>query len=101
MDTLAVKGEVDAGAVPHGNLLLGFTEAVLLDEPRLDELRSELRQQVIDNMGDAAFVDVCAVVASFNAVVKIADGTGIPLEPEKAARTAEVRQHLGLDDAKN
>ena len=93
MDTLAVKGEVDAGAVPHGNLLLGFTEAVLLDEPRLDALRIE----VLDALGDTAFVDICATVASFNAVVKVADGTGIPLEVEKAERTREVRERLGLD----
>ena len=42
---------------------------------------------------DAALVDACATLASFNAVVKIADGTGIPLEeakeiaPARSART--------------
>ncbi len=94
MDTLAVKGQVDAAAVPHGNLLLAFTQSVLLDEPQVNSLRSE----VIETLGDSAFVDICATIASFNAVVKVADGTGIPLEPEKAARTQEVRARLGLDD---
>jgi len=93
VDTLAVKGEVDAGAVPHGNLLLGFTESVLLEKPAVDALRLE----VLETLGAAAFVDVCTTIASFNAVVKVADGTGIPLEAEKAERTMEVRERLGLE----
>jgi len=38
------------------------------------------RTSFIDAAGKAAFVDVCATVASFNAVVLLADGTGTPLE---------------------
>ena len=87
-----MQGEGDAGVVPHGNLLLGFTQSVLLEEPAVDALRLE----VLETLGAAAFVDVCATIASFNAVVKVADGTGIPLEAEKAVRTREVRERLGL-----
>jgi hypothetical protein len=36
-------------------------------------------------------------VASFNAVVKIADGTGIPLEPAKEERTRDIRAALAID----
>lgn len=75
---------------------MAFTEAVLANS----EKQPELRQQIIDSLGTAAFVDVCATVASFNAVVKVADGTGIPLESEKEVRTREVREQLGLDDKK-
>jgi len=49
-------------------------------------------------VGDAGFVDACATVASFNAVVKLADGTGIPLEDWKAERTASIRTELSIDD---
>jgi len=48
-------------------------------------------------LGAAALVDAAAIVASFNAVVKIADGTGIPLEEAKAAATADLRAALGLE----
>lgn len=59
----------------------------------LAQARGEVRAQ----LGDAAFVDACATVASFNAVVKIADGTGIPLEDWKAERTQDIRAELDID----
>jgi hypothetical protein len=36
-------------------------------------------------------------VASFNAVVKLADGTGIPLEDFKAEATRDLRAEFGLE----
>lgn len=80
--------------VPHGALLIGFVEAVLgQDVAVLAAARGEVRAA----LSDAAFVDVCATVASFNAVVKIADGTGIPLEDWKAERTRDIRQALDIE----
>ena len=55
------------------------------------------RNDVCDAVGTAAFVDVCATVASFNAVVIIADGSGIPLEVDKAQRTSQLRADLNID----
>ncbi len=55
------------------------------------------RRAVRAAVGDAGFVDTCATLASFNAVVKIADGTGIPIEDWKAERTADLRQALDID----
>ncbi|MBT4489476.1 MAG: hypothetical protein HOC72_18185, partial [Rhodospirillaceae bacterium] len=46
----------------------------------------------------AAFVDACATVASFSAVVKIADGTGIPLEDYKEEATRDMREELSIND---
>ena len=56
------------------------------------------RMAVREALGEAAFVDVCATVASFNAVVKIADGTGIPLEVAKEARTRDIRSALAIEN---
>jgi hypothetical protein len=87
-----------AGGVAHGTLLLALAEAVLSgDETGKAAARHELRQA----LGDAAFVDTCAVIASFNAVVKIADGTGIPLEDYKEKNTRDIRARLSIDALSN
>jgi len=52
-------------------------------------------------LSDAAFVDACATLASFNAVVIVADGTGIPLEEHKAVKTAQMRAELGIDQLRD
>lgn len=61
------------------------------------ERQARARGNVYRSLGAAALVDAAAIVASFNAVVKIADGTGIPLEEAKAKATAELRATLGLE----
>jgi len=48
-------------------------------------------------MGDSAFVDTCATIASFSAVVKIADGTGIPLEDYKEEASHDIREALSIN----
>ena len=87
-------GEGETSGVPHGAELTRFVDAVIGgDETALAMARSQLRGAI----GEAAFVDACATVASFNAVVKLADGTGIPLEDAKAERTRDIREALSID----
>lgn len=75
-------------------MLAAFVEAVLgEDEAALTVARRAVR----DAVGNAGFVDTCATVASFNAVVKLADGSGIPLEDWKSERTADIRVALDID----
>lgn len=89
-----MDGTLAESGVPHGALLTGFVEAVLGDdEAGLAAARALARAA----LGDAAFVDACATIASFNAVVKIADGTGIPLEDWKAERTQDIRAALDIE----
>ncbi len=78
--------------MPHGDALIAFVEAVVGGGDI-----TQARQAVRAAIGDAGFVDTCATLASFNAVVKIADGTGIPIEDWKAERTADLRQALDID----
>ena len=59
---------------------------------------SEARKVVREALGDAAFVDACATIASFNAVVKIADGAGIPLEDYKEEATRDIREELAINN---
>jgi len=42
-------------------------------------------------------VDACATIASFSAVVKIADGAGIPLEDYKEEATREMRSEFAIN----
>ena len=78
--------------MPHGDALIAFVEAVV-GGGDIAQARRAVRAAV----GDAGLVDTCATLASFNAVVKIADGTGIPIEDWKAERTADLRQALDID----
>ena len=84
--------------VANSGELLAFVDAVLKGDAIQ---RDSAREAVLKAVGEAAFVDVCATVASFNAVVKIADGSGIPLEDVKAERTCDLRADLGLDALSN
>ena len=86
-----VKGD---GNVPYGALLVSFAEAVLgNDDERLAAVRSEIRA----SLGDAALVDAAAIAATFNAIDRVADSTGIPIEDAKAAATADFRAALGIN----
>ena len=55
--------------------------------------RERLRREV----GEDASVDAAGVLAIFNAVVRIADATGIPLEEAKASMSVDIRDALGLE----
>ena len=91
--TLLTGGDGD-GNIPQGRLLVEFADAVVgADDSRLVKLRSEIRAL----MGDAALVDAAAVAATFNAIDRIADSTGIPIEDANAESTAELRGVLGIN----
>jgi hypothetical protein len=93
-DLTVLTGTPGDGNIPHGALLVAFAEAVLgTDDERLLALQSEIRTK----MGDAALVDAAAIVATFNAIDRIADSTGIPIEDSKAEMTADFRAALGIN----
>ena len=83
----------DSG-VPHGDRLVEFAEAVLADS---DEQLLRVRSALRGSLGDAALVDAATVVGFFNAIDRVADATGIPLDPERVPQTADFRAALGLD----
>lgn len=92
--TCVISGRITDNSIPHSALLVAFVEAILENNTAGS---AQLRTEILHKMGAEALVDVCAAVASFNAVVKVADGTGIPLEQEKELRTRQIRQELALD----
>jgi len=90
-----VKGDGDDdGGVPQGRLLVSFAEAVLGEE---DAALARTRRVLLELLGPEAFVDAAAVIAGFNAVDRIADATGIPLDADLEMMSAGVRAELGID----
>jgi hypothetical protein len=87
-----LDGAVDSG-VPHGKLLVEFTEAVLDDDAgRLQRARAA----ILSTLGPDELVDAAGAVASFNAVVKVADGTGLQVDPFRTESADALREELAL-----
>jgi hypothetical protein len=85
----------DASGIPNAGILIEFAEAALgSDAARLDAARAA----VIDAMGGEALSDAAGVAALFNAIDRVADSTGIPLEDDKAEMTVGMRDQLGIND---
>jgi len=70
-----------------------FAEAVVGNDA--GELEA-VRREVIDTLGPAALVDACGVAAHFNAIDRVADSTGIPIDEDRLEPTAEFRESLGI-----
>ena len=94
----ALGDDAGDGGVPAGRQLLEFAEAVLDDDAgRLTAARTACREAV----GDDGLVDAAAVAAQFNAIVRIADATGMYLDDAVLEDTASVRAELGIDEFLN
>ena len=94
VDLDLINGDANAAdTVEYGRLLLNFAEAFARrDEDAL--LRS--RQVLEDEAGSAVVVDAAGVAANFQRMVRIADGTGIPLDTTAAALSTDIRKQLDL-----
>jgi hypothetical protein len=83
----------DAG-IEHGGLLTTFAEAAVRgDATSLTAARDALR----DAVGSAGLVDAAGVVGNFERMVRIADGTGIPLDSFVEVMSKDFRKDLGLE----
>ena len=90
-----VAGEEIATGIPGDKALLAFAEVCLGDDAAAI---AGARGQVTEQLGEAAMVDAACVIANFQRMVRIADGTGIPLDARMAAATAGLRKDLGIND---
>ena len=88
-----VIGEGDGG-IPHGELLIEFAAAAIGDD---DARLSCARERVLKTLGPEQLVDAAAVVATFNAIDRVADATGTPIDEERLQPSAEMRAQLGID----
>ncbi len=81
------------GGVAKGQLLASFAEAV---HDGADV--AAVREEVLAELGPESMVDAAAICANFNMMVRIADGTGTPLDAGTVPPSEELRNELGLDD---
>ena len=94
-DLNAIVEEAPAGGgVAAGEALVRYADAFYEDGDGFAAARDRLLAEI----GAEALVDAAGVLAIFNAVVRIADATGIPLEEQKARMSADFRGALGIDD---
>jgi hypothetical protein len=88
-----MDGETET-RVPAGAELIAFADAAV--EGNAAQL-APARAAVVDRIGAPAMIDAAAVIAGFDGITRIADATGIPLEPSRAADTIDLRAQLGID----
>jgi hypothetical protein len=79
--------------VAEAGVLARFAEAVHRGEG-LEAARAE----TVEAVGPRGLVDAAAVCANFAMMVRIADGTGTPLDEGSVAPSEGLRADLGLDD---
>jgi hypothetical protein len=83
----------DAG-IEHGALLTSFADAAVKGDPaELATARDALRIAA----GSAAVVDAAGVIGNFERMVRIADGTGIPLDSVVDVLSSDFRNELGVE----
>jgi len=88
----AVGRATGDGGVPHGEAMVRFAEAATRGSEDLAASRSDL----IAAIGPLPFVEVAATVGIFNGLVRVADGTGIPLDEGSRKISETFREDLGL-----
>ncbi len=86
----AEKGSTD---IDREHELRAFADALARGADTLPTVRARLRALV----GDDAFIEAAAVAAAFHGYVRVADGTGIPVDELVVATSADLRDELGIN----
>ncbi len=87
------EADTDPG-VDHADHLRALTEAAI--DSRWEELAT-IRKAAAVAMGEQAMVDALTVAAGFNGITRVADATGIPLDPPTQETTVAMRAETGID----
>ena len=96
MDLEAItKGAGDEVAgVAFGAELIAYADAVVARSTDVPETRYAVHKW----MGDAGVVDAAAVIANFQRMVRIADGTGIAIDGPLDVLSADIRHEIGINE---
>ncbi len=95
-EAVEVRAVTDAkvsSGVAHGEALVALADALVGED---DAALERARERLLAALGPAGLVDAAAVAANFERMVRIADGTGIPLDAPVRMITADLRDELSL-----
>jgi hypothetical protein len=93
-DLHAVVDGSGPDGLPAAAALIAFADAAI----RRDAASmADRRRTLVAALGPAAMIDAAAVIGGFDGITRIADATGIPLEPAKAGENADFIAALGID----
>ena len=95
--TAITAGSKVISGVEHGELLSELVELTLDRSVDHSARLSEVRANIAEAAGVPALVDAAAVMGNFQRMVRIADGTGIPLDKPVAVLSAGLREDLGVN----
>ncbi len=85
-------GEGDAG-LPHGAEIVAFAQACAGWD---DTAIASARAQLVGVAGDAFMIDAAAVLANFEMMTRVADGTGARFPAASAPHRADLDARLGI-----
>lgn len=74
---------------------MDFAEAVINGD---NAAIQGVRDRMLETLGAEAVVDAAGVVATFDAIDRVADGTGVEQHQIVLDATADVRNELGIDE---
>lgn len=81
--------------VPGGREMLDLVNVFF--DGSADE-QEEARSALLAAVGPEAFFDSATVFGNFEMMNRVAEGTGIPIAPQRVEREAEMMKSLGLYD---
>ena len=92
-DLAALAEGTGDGGLPFGAELVAFTEAIGgTDVAAIETTRAAL----VDAAGEAFMVDAAAVVANFEMMTRVADGTGARFPDDTTGSRAVLAETLGI-----
>lgn len=95
MSVVVDDAAAERSGVEHAGALTAFAGAVVMgSEADITAARNAL----ISAMGQEAMVDAAAVIATFQRMNRISDGTGLVLDAPMNAMSTDLRDTLGLGD---
>lgn len=81
--------------VAGSEVLIRFCDAFMSND---EATLTAARDAFVAELGDEALVDAAGVVSNFQRMVRIADATGIPLDPPMAGASVDLRKQLGISN---
>ena len=88
-----MDGKSETGVAGAAELIALADAAIAGETAPLERARAAVTKR----LGADAMIDAAAVIAGFDGITRVADATGIPLEPSRAADTVDLRARLSID----